>query len=126
MKTLLLIPFLFVCSLVIGQSSKIIGTPIKIGNLEVAQNDLPKMNWSEAKKACANLGNGWRLPTKDELILMYKNKGKIRGFVFNAYWSSSEDDNGDVWVHSFNNGGMDDPQRLGMNNDGNVRAVRSL
>ena len=42
MKKLLIIPMLFMCSMVIGQSKKIIGKPIKIENLEVAQNDFPK------------------------------------------------------------------------------------
>jgi hypothetical protein len=45
MKTLLFIQFLLMCRMVIGQtynSDSIIGTPIRIGNLEVAQNDFPK------------------------------------------------------------------------------------
>ena len=40
---------------------------IQIGNLEVMTGSLGKMPWNEAKKACENLGDGWRLPTKDEL-----------------------------------------------------------
>ena len=75
MKTLLFIPFLFMCSIVIGQtynSDSIIGKPIKIGKLEVAQNDFPKtMFWNDTVKACTDLGKGWRLPTKDELNLLY-------------------------------------------------------
>ena len=71
---------------------------IKIGNLEVMTEDLGEMNWDEAKKACKNLGDGWRLPTKDELNLLYENKEKIGGFAkngigfgkFGIYWSSSE------------------------------------
>ena len=63
------------CSIVIGQtynSDSIIGKPIKIGKLEVAQNDFPKtMFWNDAVKACTDLGKGWRLPTKDELNLLY-------------------------------------------------------
>jgi hypothetical protein len=91
MKTLFFIPFLFVCSMVIGQSSKIIGNPIKIGKLKVAQYDFPtSMKWNDAKKACADLGSGWRLPTKDELSLLYENKDKIGGFADNFYWSSTE------------------------------------
>jgi len=85
MKKLLIIPMLFMCSMVIGQtynSDSIIGKPIRIRNLEVAQNDFPKeMTWYDAKKACTDLGNGWRLPTKDELNLLYINKDKIGGFA---------------------------------------------
>ena len=91
MKKLLIIPMLFICSIVIGQSKKIIGKPIKIKNLEVAQYDFPnRMNWNDAKKACTKLGKGWRLPTKNELNVMYKNKRKIGGFVRWLYWSSDE------------------------------------
>ena len=35
-----------------------------VGNLEVMTEDLGEMNWEDAMKACADLGDGWRLPTK--------------------------------------------------------------
>ena len=133
MKSLLFIPFIFMCSMVIGQSSKIIGTPIKIGKLEVAQNNFPKdMNWNDAVKACANLGSGWRLPTKDELNLMYLNKDKIGGFASDYYWSSTEyvflGEPTSAWIQGFSDGhqyetykGEDD-----LNNPHYVRAVRTF
>ena len=124
MKKLLFIPFLFICSMVIGQSSKIIGTPIKIGNLEVAQNDFPKtMSWSAANDSCTDLGSGWRLPTKDELNLLYINKDKIGGFAKNYYWSSTELDSYNAWRQGFSDG----DQFFVYMDDGNaVRAVRSF
>jgi len=71
-------------------SASIIGDPIKVGNLLVAQNDFPnKINRKDAKKACASLGPGWRLPTKDELNMLDQNKHKISGFASDGYWSSS-------------------------------------
>ena len=74
--------------------SYIIGKPIRIGSLEVAQIDFPKkMNWNDAVKACTDLGNGWRLPTKYELNLMYLNKDKIGDFTYRFYWSSTENGN---------------------------------
>jgi hypothetical protein len=80
--------------MVIGQtynSDSIIGKPIRIGSIEVAQNNFPEyMNWYDAKKACAALGNGWRLPTNDELLGMLKNRDKIEGSSSNYYWSSTE------------------------------------
>jgi len=127
MKTLLFIPFLFMCSMVIGQSSKIIGTPIKIGKLEVAEYDFPKtMKWNDAKIACAKLlgGGVWRLPTKDELNLMYQYKDEIGGFSSNnTYWSSSETDNGGRWTQSFDYGWQSSGFIFGT---ASVRAVRSL
>ena len=50
----------------------IISKPVKIGNLEIAQYDFQKkMFWDDAKKACDSLGEGWRLPTKDELNIFH-------------------------------------------------------
>jgi hypothetical protein len=69
----------------------IIGKPFKIDNLIVAQYDFPSMlNWKDAKKACETLGNGWRLPTKDEVDLLKINRLKVD---FNkSYWSSLEEE----------------------------------
>ena len=33
---------------------------VKIGDLEVMTEDLGEMSWEDAKKACADLGVGWR------------------------------------------------------------------
>jgi len=68
---------------------KIIGKPIKIGDLEITQYDFPKkMNWHDAKKACETLGDGWRLPTKDELNSLYLIKYNIHQ-KGDYYWSST-------------------------------------
>ena len=70
-------------------AASIIGKSIQIEGLVVAQNDFPnQMNWLDAQKACASLGPGWRLPTKDELETL--NKNKIGGFTNGGYWSSTE------------------------------------
>ena len=85
---------------------KIIGTPIKIGKVEFAQFDYPdQLDWNEAKAACAKLGNGWRLPDKDELNHLYNKKNKIDCFNSYSYWSSTEQvtDNGHpgAWYQEF-------------------------
>ena len=78
----------------------IIGKPIKIGNVEVAQYDFPdQMNWNDAEKACTELGTGWRLPNNDELELisenmnkiLHENGNKIGWFANGKYWSFTED-----------------------------------
>ena len=86
-------------------SAQIIGEPVRIGKLEVAQNDFPTtMKWDDAIKACADLGGGWRLPTKDELTLMYINRVVIGGFAKFNYWSSTETNNFYACLQIFFNG----------------------
>jgi hypothetical protein len=72
----------------------IVGKSVMIGRIEVAQYDFPIfMNWVDATKACADLGDGWRLPTKDELKYLYVNKIAIGEFTNKSYWSSTVVDN---------------------------------
>jgi len=71
--------------------TEIIGTPKRIGNIEIAEQDLPIfLNWFEATLACAELGNDWRLPTMPELLNIHEHKAKIGGLTHGAYWSSLE------------------------------------
>ena len=96
MKKILFLPLVLIASFCIGQDAKeIIGKPVKIGKLLIAQYDIAYLNWADAKKACASLGAGWRLPTKNELNTMYMNKDSIGGFSYIGYgtgfyyWSST-------------------------------------
>ena len=76
--------------------------------LLVWREDLGFMNWEDAVDTCETLGDGWHLPTKDELNLLYQNKDAIGGFDPSPYWSSTENgnngNNGYVFVHEFKNG----------------------
>ena len=87
---------------------------------------------SYAATVCTALGEGWFLPSKDELNVMYQNKAAINvtaianggdAFVSTHYWSSSEIDFNYAWRQSFtdsyqNNGSKDYSLR--------VRAVRAF
>tara|TARA_B110000285_G_scaffold230364_1_gene296833 strand:- start:1483 stop:1749 length:267 start_codon:yes stop_codon:yes gene_type:complete len=57
--------------------------------------DLSVMNWEDAVKDYDELGDGCRLPIKEELNMLYKFKDKIGGFSNVNYWSITEgnDDN---------------------------------
>jgi antitoxin component YwqK of YwqJK toxin-antitoxin module len=55
---------------------EIIGNPFRLGSIEVAEFDFPvyagrMFNLEFLNNTCASLGEGWRLPTKDELKLIY-------------------------------------------------------
>lgn len=129
MKKFLILPLLFTCYMGMGQApnpASIIGKPIIIGNLQIAQYDFPNhMNWYDARKACAALGNGWRLPTKNELNTLYQNKNAIGYYSdMNYYWSSSVDYyNYFVDIQFFLTGFQGSSSK---SRDWRVRAVRSL
>lgn len=90
---------------------------------EVYPEDLGEHTWKDAKKVCKELGDGWRLPTREELHLMWLNKNTIGGFAAASYWSSSEYANYTAWYHYFNFGYQDSD---GKNNTYYVRAVRDI
>lgn len=125
-KILVIALFLVACG---SNSSKhssnpIIGTPKKLGNIQIAENDfVESMYWGAANTSCKILGTGWRLPTKEELNEMYLNKDKIGGFSSGVYWSSSEGGLDGAWVQDFTNG-----DQFGNGKDGTsrVRAVRAF
>lgn len=106
-------------------SQQIIGTPFKLENwLEVAQYDFPqKMIWKDAQISCASLGDGWRLPSKQELYFLrsYKHLIQVRE---NSYWSSTDQDDGwSYWTYHF---GTEMSENVNKTNSLKVRAVRSL
>jgi hypothetical protein len=90
---------------------------------EVHPKELGEMNWEDANTECALLGEGWRLPTRGELVLMYENKTVVGGFANNFYWSSTEYITKGAWGQSFYNGGQ---LNFSKANSIYVRAVRSL
>jgi hypothetical protein len=107
--------------------------------LEVMQEDLGQMTWYDALKTCAELGDGWRLPTKYELENdLYKNKDKIGGFKeesMDKYWSATQcgdggyGELGHAWIMSFGIGSAEDGYNAGHTAYRylyNVRAVRHV
>ena len=92
-------------------------------SFEVYPTDLKKMKWDEAKKACADLGDGWRLPTRIELIVMYQNQDELGGFANDFFWSSTEFNNLEAWYQLFLNGFQNG---LSKTNTNYVRAVRDI
>ncbi len=79
----IVIQFLFGCSENIERKT------VDELKLEVMTKDLGEMNWQDAKTACKDLGDGWRLPTSDELQGLFKYRNSIGGFKKSQYWSST-------------------------------------
>jgi hypothetical protein len=93
--------------------------PIKLSksiNIEVYPEDAPKlMTWNEATEWAKSVGDGWRLPTKEELLLIYENRYRIPSLKTSRsgsdfahwYWSCTEprDDASKVYDVDFTDGG---------------------
>ena len=79
-----------------------------------------------AAQVCADLNSlgfdDWYLPAKDELNAIYLNKDAIGGLGLNAFWSSSEVDNGAAWLQGFSDGVQ--YNFYAKSNPMNVRCVR--
>ena len=66
---------------------------------EAMVNDASKHDSNGAKF------NDWRLPTKDELNLIFLQEESIGGFYLSmSYWSSTEDGSGSAWAQGFYRG----------------------
>jgi hypothetical protein len=68
--------------------------PMTGKEIQIANSDFNSLTLEEAKKACKELGAGWRLPTIYELEAMYKQLHKNGKGGFNTcydaeYWSSN-------------------------------------
>lgn len=74
-------------------TNNVIGTSIKIANMEVAQHDFPvSMDFYDAVKAVQSLGKDWRLPTIKELDILRKNK-RVLKFSKLDYWTNEYSNN---------------------------------
>jgi hypothetical protein len=59
--------------------------------IEVSNHDLEGVYfWNKAKSIARDLGQGWRLPTAEEIKELYKNKEMLNfaNYGFWAYWTS--------------------------------------
>lgn len=72
--------------------------------LEAQTSDLgDAYSWSQAVNTAQQ--NGWHLPTKNELNLLYQQKNVV-GASGGSYWSSSGYGTYMAWYQNFNNGGQ--------------------
>lgn len=88
----------------------------------MALEDVPgTMEWEPAKTKCPS---GWRLPTQEELMLMWVYKNGYSSFTNFSYWSSTESsyDPGHAFSVDFSNGYTTISN--GYNTDLYVRCVR--
>lgn len=106
---------------------------VVIDNLMIQTEDLGCVSWIDAVTLCKDSRvagySDWRLPTLDELKIMYRSRSKIPNLdtsqnAFSAYWSSDFADNNMAYCFDFGRGSE------GSNwvdfSRNNVRAVRTI
>jgi hypothetical protein len=90
---------------------------------------LGEQNWSSALTTARNYRGGgysdWRLPTKDELNLIYQNlrARNIGNLGDSWHWSSSETSSNRAWLQRFSDGYQTSTNKTKTNS---VRAVRAF
>ena len=112
-----------------------LSTDSKHGLVAETQNQSASSTWYDAEDKISDQANhsdngkkftDWRLPTKNELNLMYSAKNSIGGFTSVFYWSSTENStnySGYAWWRYFGNG---DQGTDGKNSSYYVRAIRAF
>jgi hypothetical protein len=91
---------------------------------EIAEKDEPgKMTWNEAMEKFKNNPEGWRLPTRMELLLMYEHREELGSFGKTWYWSSTTDGNYYAYNQNFHDGDQGWSLR---DDDDRVRCARDI
>jgi hypothetical protein len=100
---------------------------LEASGLMVQKWDLGRVMWITASDMCYNSTlegyTDWRLPTIDELAILYNERATIGGFYSDYYWSSTASSNGYHWQKNFSSGGHGG---YNDNNDSRCRCVRKL
>ena len=82
-----------------------INTLLNYGLAAQPKDEKERVIWQEAKLLASAHGEGWHLPTKEELALLYDQRDVVGGFVSNLYWSATEYDYiYAAWSQRFSNG----------------------
>ena len=96
--------------------------------LVMAQDITHTLTWDEAVATCKNLSlngyTGWHLPSKAELVSMYKRKGTIGGFSDAWYWSSTETNDYNALQQDFGDGKQN--AYAGKGGEARVRCLRTM
>ena len=91
----------------------------------VSSKEVGNVNWEKAQKICAayKVGNtgGWRLPSKDELNIIYQNRKHLGNYTKGNYWSATEEGKNSAVTINFSNGNQ---SKSNKQSDFAVRAVR--
>ena len=105
---------------------------LESAKLMVQKTDIGIGSWSSMNSLCNNsllAGLKWRMPTINELAVIYNESNNIGGFVTtysSYYWSSSINYEGYYWAIDFNNGTQSISYYSGNNKSNYCRCVRTM
>ena len=112
-------------TIIAGQQKAVPSIDIPGGDMEVAIDQGNGLTWDEAVDYCSNKGDGWRLPTQNELMYLWCIAPSITGeaaFSGSLYWSSTGNSSGSYWFTNFSTGGT---STTSPSNSFNVRCVKT-
>lgn len=99
-------------------------TPKGDHGMIVSSKEVGSVDWEKAKKICEayKVGNfaGWRLPSKDELNIIYQNRKYLGNYAKGGYWSSTEEGKNSAMSQNFTNG------NIGKSNKSAAMSVRAV
>jgi hypothetical protein len=90
------------------------------GDLLVYGKDLPNATWENARAACEDLGDGWRLPNIAEIGNVWARRA-----LYMTYWSSTPRNDTQAWFWVINNEASCATYNI-KETTNNVRCVKSL
>jgi len=94
------------------------------GNSTTWYDAQDRISTSSFHSAAGKLFTDWRLPTRNELNLLYAQKASFTGFQSYYYWSSTEVNGTIAWIIDFDD--AEEINWLGKGAGYNVRAIRSF
>lgn len=102
MKKLILFIFLSFVKISFGQQSYFMTVDGTNKKLEVFGADFDLITYEEAKLRCQDLGDGWRIPTKEEMNSMCIRKDRLE-LDNNWYWCKSTNTTNPAWSCNISN-----------------------
>jgi hypothetical protein len=98
---------------------------IEINNyeIEIYPKELGLMDWNSAINICKSLGENWRLPNKEELIILHDKLKNI--FIEDIYWGN-ELDNEQSYTMFFFDGKINHFSKNDENIKNQVRPVKTI
>jgi hypothetical protein len=91
--------------------------------LIVDNYDLGVMSWNEATNLSEKKGDGWFLPSVDQLAKLHENANYVPNLTNSYFWSSTNYDNYKSWAIDFSNGAREGYDKTELMN---VRLVKSF